>query len=241
VRPAPANQLGAARLWSTSFFTGENLKLPNYVSAQWQEGTGPGIPLVDPVTGEELARASSEGLDLNAALQFARSHGGAALRKLTYRQRAEMLSKVAEVLANNRNEYFHISLLNSGATQADASFDVDGGIYTLKYFAKSGLALGDGGILKEGAQIPLSKSGAFVAQHFLVPTKGVAVFVNAFNFPAWGFCEKAGPALLSGVPVVVKPATPTAWLTQRMAEDILKAGILPPGALSSSAGPRGIC
>ena len=212
------------------------MKLPNYVSGCWSEGLGAGEVLIDPVTGDELASISSQGIDLDGALQFARSQGGPALRELTYAQRAEMLAKIAEVLAANRDEYFRISLLNLGANQADASFDVDGAIYTMKYYAKIGRALAEGKMLKEGAQIALSKSNAFVGQHFLLPTKGTAVFINAFNFPAWGLCEKAAPALLSGVPIVVKPASPTAWLTQKMAEDIVKAGILPLGAISIVCG-----
>ncbi|HXJ17999.1 MAG TPA: 3,4-dehydroadipyl-CoA semialdehyde dehydrogenase [Candidatus Polarisedimenticolia bacterium] len=212
------------------------MKLLNYVSGLWKEGSGLGEPLVDPVTGEELARASSHGIDLGGALSFARSQGGVALRTLSYQERAGALAKIADVLAANRDEYFRISLLNSGATQADASFDVDGGIYTAKFYAKAGLALADGKMLKEGSQASLSKTGVFAAQHFLAPTQGAAVFINAFNFPAWGFCEKAAPALLSGVPIVIKPATPTAWLTHKMVEDIVKAGVLPPGALSIVCG-----
>jgi 3,4-dehydroadipyl-CoA semialdehyde dehydrogenase len=212
------------------------MKLANYASGKWIEGTGPGETLVDPVTGDALASISSQGVDLEAALAFARTHGGPALRPLTYTQRSEMLAKIAEALAANRDEYFRLSLLNLGANQADASFDVDGAIYTMKYYAKIGRALADGKMLKEGAVIPLSKSNAFVGQHFLMPAKGAAVFINAFNFPAWGLCEKAAPALLSGVPVVVKPASPTAWLTHRMVEDIVKAGILPAGAISIICG-----
>jgi 3,4-dehydroadipyl-CoA semialdehyde dehydrogenase len=212
------------------------MKLANYVQGEWLEGTGTGELLIDPVTGDELARISSQGVDLEAALSFVRTHGGPALRQLPYAKRAELLTKMADVLAANRDEYFRLSLLNLGANQADASFDVDGAIYTMKYYAKIGKALGDGKILKEGAQIPLSKSGVFGAQHFLMPSKGAAVFINAFNFPAWGFCEKAAPALLSGVPVVVKPASPTAWLTHRMVEDLVKANLLPPGAISLICG-----
>src|SRR3979490_971548 len=182
------------------------MKLPNYVNGQWSEGAGPGEPLIDPVTGDELASISSQGVNLEGALQFARAHGGPALRQLTYAQRAELLSKISDVLAANRDEYFRLSLLNLGATQADASFDVDGAIYTMKYYSKIGRALADGKMLKEGALVPLSKSNAFVGQHFLMPTKGAAVFINAFNFPAWGLCEKAAPALLSGVPIGVPHA-----------------------------------
>lgn len=212
------------------------MKLPNYVSGQWREGTGPGEMLIDPVTGDELANISSQGVDLEAALAFARTQGAPALRELTYAQRAELLAKIADVLAANRDEYFRLSLLNLGANQADASFDVDGAIYTMKYYAKIGRPLAGAKMLKEGAQIPLSKSNAFVGQHFLMPAKGAAVFINAFNFPAWGLCEKAAPALLSGVPVVVKPASPTAWLTHLMVEDIVRANVLPPGAISIICG-----
>jgi 3,4-dehydroadipyl-CoA semialdehyde dehydrogenase len=212
------------------------VKLKNYVNGEWKEGAGAGDALVDPVTGEELARASSQGIDVAAALAFARTRGGEALRKLSYGARAEMLAKIGEVLAANRDEYFRISMLNSGANAADASFDVDGAIYTIKYYGKIGKALAEGKMLKDGATLPLSKTGAFNGQHFLTPLKGAAVFINAFNFPAWGFCEKAAPALLSGVPIVVKPASSTAWLTQGMVEDVVKANILPEGAISILCG-----
>src|SRR5258708_37850114 len=189
---------------------GSPMKLPNYVNGQWSEGAGPGEPLIDPVTGDELASISSQGVNIEAALAFARARGGPALRQLTYGQRAEMLAKIADALAANRDEYFRLSLLNLGATQADASFDVDGAIYTIKYYAKIGRALADGQMLKESALVTLSKSNAVCWQHFLMPAKGAAVFINAFNFPAWCLSDKAAPALLSGVPIVVKPASPTA-------------------------------
>jgi len=114
------------------------MKLPNYVNGQWSEGAGSGEPLIDPVTGDELASISSQGVNIEAALAFARTHGGPALRQLTYAQRAEMLAKISDVLAANRDEYFRLSLLNLGANQADASFDVDGALYTIKYYAKIG-------------------------------------------------------------------------------------------------------
>src|SRR5271169_1613776 len=212
------------------------MNLPNYVSGQWKQGAGPGEALVDPVTGEELARISSKDIDVAAALNHARTKGVPSLQSLTYAQRADLLGKLGEVLTANRDEYFRISLLNSGANSADASFDVDGALYTMKFFAKIGKPLGEGKILKEGAVLPLSKTNAFSAQHFLEPAKGAAIFINAFNFPAWGLCEKAAPALLAGVPIVVKPASPTAWLTHKMAEDIIKSGILPEGAISILAG-----
>jgi 3,4-dehydroadipyl-CoA semialdehyde dehydrogenase len=146
------------------------MKLANYVSGQWTAGAGAGDPLIDPVTGEELARISSQNIDVQATLEFARSSGGAALRQSTYRERAELLAKIADALAANRDEYFRIALLNSGATQADASFDIDGAIYTMKHYAKIGRTLADGKMLKEGGLVPLSKTGAFAGQHFLTPS-----------------------------------------------------------------------
>jgi 3,4-dehydroadipyl-CoA semialdehyde dehydrogenase len=212
------------------------MNLANYVCGEWKTGSGPGEALVDPVTGDELARISSQGVDVKSALEFARTEGGPALRDLSYRERAELLGKMAEALAANRDEYFRISLLNLGANQPDASFDVDGAIYTMKYYAKIGQALAEGKLLKEGARVSISKTGVFFGQHFLLPAKGAAVFINAFNFPAWGFCEKAAPALLSGIPIVVKPASPTAWLAQRMVEDVVKANVLPRGSISVLCG-----
>ena len=114
----------ALELKSQIGFRGQSMKLANFVGGEWKEGTGAGEPLIDPVTGDELARVSSSGIDVEAALAFARSVGGPALRKLTYGQRAELLAKMGELLTANRDEYFRISLLNSGTTQADASFDV---------------------------------------------------------------------------------------------------------------------
>jgi len=211
------------------------LKLANYVCGEWKHGDGDGHTLIDPVTGEPLAAVSSNGIDMKAALDYARRKGTGALQQLSYSQRADLLAKIVDVLSANRAEYFEISKKNLGATEADASFDVDGAIYTLKVYAKLGKPL-EGKLIKDGATIPLSKTGVFQAQHFLKPLTGVAAFVNAFNFPAWGLWEKAAPALLSGVAVLVKPATPTAWLTQRMVDDVVKANILPQGALSIVCG-----
>ncbi|HUR37437.1 MAG TPA: 3,4-dehydroadipyl-CoA semialdehyde dehydrogenase [Terriglobales bacterium] len=214
------------------------MKLESYLAGKWAAGSGDGEKLWNPVTGEELATASSAGLDLAAALKFARDEGNAALQKLTYKERAEMLGKIAERLTAKRAEYFDISRQNQGTTEGDASFDVDGATYTLKQYAKWGSQL-EGKLIKDGAAIPLSKTGAFQGQHFLKPLTGVAVFINAFNFPAWGLWEKAAGALLAGVPVFVKPATATAWLTQRMVKDVIEANILPVGAMSILCGSAG--
>jgi len=212
------------------------LKLSNYLCGRWQEGAGEGAALADPVTGDILASVSSQGLDLAAALAHARTVGGAALRAFTYGERAALLDRIADVLVSQRDAYFRISQQNSGATEGDAAFDVDGAIYTLKTFARAGKVLGPARHLIDGGPIALAKTDVFQGQHYMVPLSGVAIFINAFNFPAWGLWEKAAPALLAGMPVFVKPATPTAWLTQRMVADVVAAGILPEGALSIVCG-----
>ncbi|AOF88116.1 3,4-dehydroadipyl-CoA semialdehyde dehydrogenase [Hydrogenophaga sp. RAC07] len=214
--------------------------LPNHLGGQWVTGTGAGTPLFDPVLGTELARVSSAGLDLAAGFDFAREQGGAALRALSYAERAGLLGAIVKVLQANRDAYYEIATANCGTTTKDSAVDIDGGIFTLGYYAKQGEALGDAHALLDGERIRMGKDPVFQTQHILSPTRGVALFINAFNFPSWGLWEKAAPALLSGVPVIVKPATATAWLTQRMVKDVIDAGILPPGALSvvcgSSAG-----
>jgi len=214
--------------------------LKNYVAGEWVAGTGEGVTLSDPVTGEALVRVSSEGLDLPNAFRYARNEAGGALRALTYAQRAARLADVAKVLQAKRDDYYAIALANSGTTRNDSAVDIDGGIFTLSYYAKLGASLGDVHVLRDGPASALSKDQSFSVQHVLTPTRGVALFINAFNFPSWGLWEKAAPALLSGVPVIVKPATATAWLTQRMVADVVDAGILPRGSLSvicgSSAG-----
>jgi 3,4-dehydroadipyl-CoA semialdehyde dehydrogenase len=211
------------------------LRLPNYICGEWKAGVGADHQLIDPVTGEELAVVSSSGVDIAAALDHARRTGSSTLQTLTYQRRAALLGKIAEVLTAHRADYFDISMRNLGATQADAAFDVDGAIYTLKQYATLGQDLA-GKFFRDGSAVPLSKTGVFEGQHFLKPMGGVAVLINAFNFPAWGLWEKASPAILSGVAVLVKPASATAWLTQRMVEDIIRAEVLPQGALSILCG-----
>ena len=214
--------------------------LSNYIAGRWQSGSGAGTPLFDPVLGTELARVDATGLDLPAGFAFAREQGGNALRALTYRQRAALLAAIVKVLQANREAYYEIATANSGTVKNDSAVDIDGAIFTLGQYAKWGDALGDVRALRDGDAVKLGKEPVFQSQHLQVPTQGVALFINAFNFPSWGLWEKAAPALLSGVPVIVKPATATAWLTQRMVKDVVDAGVLPAGALSivcgSSAG-----
>ena len=214
--------------------------LPNFLAGRWQTGAGNGTTLLDPVLGTGLVRVSNTGLDLAEGFAFAREQGGDALRALTYKQRAGLLSEIVKVLQANRDAYYEIATANCGTVTKDSAVDIDGGIFTLGYYAKQGEALGDATCLLDGERIRMGKDPVFQTQHVLNPTRGVALFINAFNFPSWGLWEKAAPALLSGVPVIVKPATATAWLTQRMVQDVVDAGILPAGALSvicgSSAG-----
>ena len=214
--------------------------LSNFVAGRWQAGTGHATPLFDPVLGNALVRVSSAGLDLAEAFDHARHTGGEALRALSYRERAGLLGAIVKVLQANRAHYDEISTANSGTVRNDSAVDIDGAIFTLAQYAKWGDALGDARVLRDGDAVKLGKEAVFQVQHIQVPTRGVALLINAFNFPSWGLWEKAAPALLSGVPVIVKPGTSTAWLTQRMVRDVIEAGVLPAGALSvicgSSAG-----
>jgi 3,4-dehydroadipyl-CoA semialdehyde dehydrogenase len=214
--------------------------LSNFVAGRWQAGTGHAVPLFDPVLGTELARVDATGLNLREAFYYARQTGGNALRALTYRERAGLLGAIVKVLQTHRDAYYEIATANSGTVKNDSAVDIDGAIFTLGQYAKWGDALGDVYVLRDGDAVKLGKEPVFQSQHIQVPTYGVALLINAFNFPSWGLWEKAAPALLSGVPVIVKPGTATAWLTQRMVRDVVDAGILPPGALSvicgSSAG-----
>jgi 3,4-dehydroadipyl-CoA semialdehyde dehydrogenase len=210
--------------------------LESYLGGKWQAGAEGGTALVNPCDGTVLARASSKGLDLKAALDYSRNVGGPELRKLTYAQRAELLGKLADVLVSRRDEWYDIARKNSGNTKTDAAVDVDGSIGTLKYFAKIGAKPGDARMLRDGSPMRLARDQNFQGLHIGVPLDGVAVHINAFNFPAWGMWEKAAVSLLAGVPTLSKPATSTAWLAQEMVHAVIDAGILPPGALSILCG-----
>lgn len=212
------------------------MKLASYVSGKWIEGSDEGSPLVDPVTGEELARASTTGIDIGAAMDYARETGGAALRAMSFAERAGLLKAIADTLTANRDSYFDIALANSGNTKIDATIDIDGGIGTIKYFAYLGKSLGDAKALKDGQFDRLGKDEAFQSMHLSLPLRGVAVHINAFNFPSWGLWEKAAVAILSGVPVLAKPATATAMLSERMVRDVIDAGVLPAGVLNLVCG-----
>src|SRR5262249_21610802 len=155
-----------------------------HLGGRWVVGTGEGTTLRDPVTGEALVRVSSGGLDLRAGFRFAREHGGAALRALPFGERAERLSRIVKLLQSRRDGYFEIATANSGTVKSDSAVDIDGAIYPLAQFAKWGAALGDARALLDGPPVPLSRDGVFQSQHLLLPTQGLALFINAFNFPA---------------------------------------------------------
>src|SRR6516164_4811380 len=213
--------------------------LRSYVGGAWTEPADQGRPVLDAVTGEEVARVSSAGIDLGAALAYGRSAGGPALRELTFHQRAALLKSLGQLLREHRQELYTLSA-RTGATLADARFDVDGGIgVLLSYASRAKRELPNDTVLAEGAVEPLGKGGTFVGQHILTPRHGVAVQINAFNFPVWGPLEKFAPAFIAGVPSLVKPATQTAYLTARLVELIVASGLLPEGAIQLVCGSIG--
>jgi 3,4-dehydroadipyl-CoA semialdehyde dehydrogenase len=213
--------------------------LESYLSGRWVRGEGVETRLVDPVSGDELATASAKGLALGDALGFARRQGQGALRGMGYAARAKLVGAVADVLTANRAKYETIAIANSGNTKMDAAIDIDGGIGTLKYYARLGAGLGDATSLLDEKPVRLAKAENYQAIHLMVPRRGVAVHVNAFNFPSWGLWEKAGVALLSGLPVLAKPASSTALLAHEMMRDVIAAKVLPEGALSLLVGGAG--
>ena len=212
------------------------MKLASYVSGRWVEGTDEGSALIDPVLGTELARASTTGVDVAAALAFARDKGGSALRAMSFAERAGLIKAIADVLTAKRDSYVLLAQANSGNTKIDAAIDIDGGIGTLKYIARLGEGMGATKVLRDGKLERLSREETFQAMHLSVPIRGVGIHINAFNFPSWGLWEKAGMAILSGVPAFAKPATATALLSYQMVKDVIDAGVLPPGVLSIVCG-----
>jgi 3,4-dehydroadipyl-CoA semialdehyde dehydrogenase len=214
-------------------------KLESYLSGRWSSGQGVETDLVNPVTGEQLATASAKGLDLKGALEFARGQGQAALRSLTYGERAKLLGAVADVLIANRARYEEIAIANSGNTKVDAAIDIEGGIGTLKYYARLGAGLGEARALLDEKPVRLAKAENYQAIHLMVPRRGVAVHINAYNFPSWGLWEKAAVSLLAGVPVLSKPASSTSLLAHEMVRDVIAAKVLPDGALNLLVGGAG--
>lgn len=214
-------------------------ELESFLEGKWQRGEGLRAKLINPVTEETVATASSAGIDFDAALDYARNKGGAALRALTFAQRGALLGQIADILAARRDDWNEISRLNSGNTRSDAAIDVDGGIGTIKFFAKLADTLGEGHLLSDGPAVRLGRDPAFVGLHLGLPMRGVAIQINAYNFPSWGLWGKAAVALLAGVPVLVKPATATAWLSEAMVRAVIDAKIVPDGALNLLSGSVG--
>jgi oxepin-CoA hydrolase/3-oxo-5,6-dehydrosuberyl-CoA semialdehyde dehydrogenase len=213
--------------------------LRSYVSGAWTSPADDGRPVLDAVTGEEVTRVSSAGLDLGAALGYGRAVGGPALRELTFHQRAGLLKALGTRLREHREELYALSA-RTGATLGDSRFDIDGGIgVLLSYASRAKRELPNDTVVAEGPVEPLGKGGHFAGQHILTPLHGVAVQVNAFNFPVWGPLEKFAPAFIAGVPSLVKPATQTAYLTARLVELIVDSGLLPDGSLQLVCGSAG--
>ena len=215
------------------------MKLKSYVQGRWVEGTDAGVAVRDATTGAVVAEVTSTGIDFALVLKHARSVGGPALRALTFHQRAALLKALGKRLLELKDEFYALSF-HTGATKADSWVDIEGGISTMLVFASKGTReLPNSHVYIDGAVENLSRGGSFIGQHICVPLEGAAIHINAFNFPVWGMLEKMAPALLAGVPVIVKPATATAYLTERVVQRIIDTGILPDGSLQFIGGSLG--
>ncbi len=215
------------------------MRLQHYALDRWIDGSGPGTPLYHAVTGDQVAIASSDGLDFGAMVRHAREVGGPALRRMTFHERARMLKALAMYLNERKDELYALSAA-TGATRNDSWIDIDGGIGTFFVYASKGRReLPDESFYLDGPMEGISKNGTFVARHICVPLAGVAVHINAFNFPAWGMLEKLAPTLLAGMPAIVKPATLTSYLTARVFRVLTESGILPAGAVQLICGSAG--
>src|SRR6478736_1021119 len=213
-------------------------KLGNYIAGKWITGDGDGQVLHDAVTGNEIAIASTEGLDFASILDHGRKIGNPALRRLTFHERGRMLRALA-IYLNERKEKFYQVSYKTGATKADSWIDIEGGIGNLFANASLRRKFPDLPYCTDGDPIGLSKSGTFMGHHLLVPKEGLAVHINAYNFPVWGMLEKCAVNWLAGVPAIVKPATVTSYLTEAVVKEIIASGILPAGALQLISGSVG--
>jgi oxepin-CoA hydrolase/3-oxo-5,6-dehydrosuberyl-CoA semialdehyde dehydrogenase len=211
------------------------MKLHNYISGQWIEGSGAGKELYNAVTGEVVATASSDGIDFGEMLNYARTVGGPALRKMTFHERGRMLKALAFYLSERKAAYYNVSY-KTGATKIDSWIDIDGGIGNLFAYSSLRRQFPNERFYVDGDAAKLSKEGTFIGHHIMVPKEGVAIHINAFNFPVWGMLEKIAVNLLAGVPAVVKPATITSFLTEAVTKDIIASGILPEGSLQLICG-----
>ena len=212
--------------------------LESYVEGNWVEGKEPFSELVNPATGEVLARTSTNGLDMKRALAHARDVGGPALRAMSFAERGALLEQMSKAIYAAREELITVAIANGGNTRSDAKFDIDGATGTLMAYAELGKQLGDRTLLVDGEPFDIAGS-RLQGWHVLSPRHGVAVHIGAYNFPAWGWAEKAACALLAGMPVLTKPATATSLLSWRSIQLVVEAGILPPGALSLLCGSAG--
>jgi len=207
-------------------------RMRSFLSGAWADGNGDGATLYNPATEEVVGQTSSAGLDLQGAVAFARERGGSALRAMTFAERGKLLAEMARRIHEHRDELIELAMLTGGNTRSDAKFDIDGGMGTLAHYAELGAGLGDARILPDGDSIQLGRAPRLAGRHVYVPRRGVALLINAFNFPVWGIAEKAACALLAGMPVLCKPATSTAPVAHRLVE--LVADALPEGVIGIS-------
>ncbi len=211
------------------------MKLQNYAMGKWVEGSGKTTDLFNAITGEKIYEASSEGLDFSAMMDYARKVGGPKLRKMTFHERGRMLKVLALHLLEKKENFYKISWA-TGATRADSWVDIEGGIGNLFAYASLRKQFPDETFYVDGEAAKLSKNGTFIGHHICTPKEGVAIHINAFNFPVWGMLEKIAVNLLAGVPAIVKPATLTSFLTEVVFKEMIASGILPEGSLQLICG-----
>ena len=209
-------------------------KLQNYIAGKWITGIGEGVPMYDAVTGEIVALSDTKGIDVAQALEYGRKKGE-VLRKMTFQERGNMLKKLALYLTKRKDKFYELSY-RTGATKIDSWIDIEGGFGNLFANASLRKLFPNQSYHVEGNPIDLSRGGKFMAHHILVPKRGVAIHINAYNFPVWGMLEKCAVNWMAGVPAVVKPATNTSFLTQAVVKEIIDSGILPEGSLQLIAG-----
>jgi oxepin-CoA hydrolase/3-oxo-5,6-dehydrosuberyl-CoA semialdehyde dehydrogenase len=211
------------------------IQFQNYVAGKWVNGEGEGQALYNALNGEVLGTAGSRGIDFKAVLEYGRKTGGPALRKMSFHERGRMLRALALYLLERKEKYYEWSWA-TGATRADSWIDIEGGIGNLFSYASLRRSFPDLPFALDGEPAKISKGGSFTAHHLLTPKEGIAIHINAFNFPVWGMLEKVAVNWLAGVPAVVKPATVTAYLAEVVAKDIIASGILPEGAFQFICG-----
>ena len=211
----------------------------SYAAGEWLAPGAGARNIASAITGEVIAQAGNDALDAGAMLGFAREHGGPALRAMTFHDRARMLKALALHLMEHKQALYDLSY-DTGATLSDHKIDVDGGIGTMLVFASKGRReMPDAHVYLDGAPEQLGREGQFMGRHICTPLQGVAVHINAFNFPVWGMLEKLAPTLLAGVPAIVKPATATCYVTEHCVRLMLDSGLLPKGALQLVSGGLG--